>query len=79
MPIEYKTPDPLLPTELRLEIEKIFMAMNKDVVRRMNTPHPENPNVPSYVPITLGRQQGAARRMLIDKWNKDHPDTETEE
>jgi hypothetical protein len=74
MPIEYKTPDPLLPTELRNEIETMDREVNEEVFRRMNTPHPENPSVPSFVPIGLGRVKANARRNLIDKWNRDNPD-----
>lgn len=74
MAIEYKTPDPLLPTELRNEIETMHREVREEVFRRMNTPHPENPNVPSFVPIGLGHALGAKRREMIDKWNRDNPD-----
>jgi hypothetical protein len=74
MPVEYTTPHHKLPAELRNAFEEVGRQVKEEVLRRMNTPHPDNPDVPSFVPIGLGRALGAKRREMIDKWNREHPD-----
>jgi hypothetical protein len=69
--LDMTTPHHELPAEVRTEVETRLKQLSDKFQRDINTPHPDNPNVPLLMPdLAVHRDQiRLVKQSIFDKWN----------